>query len=688
MYLGDFAEDTTLYFTWNTFDASGASVTRATNGTVKVYKDNATGTETVTGVTDGEDHDGQTGMHLCTIDLSADAFYATGADYHVMVDGMIVDGRTVNARIAEFSIENRFNNVGQIAAISGVAKRAPESYVLTTGTQSANTVSVVEELDGVRHEHTDDGGAMDLYYQFNIASGLATEVKMTGYLQGMNDDLEVYGFDWVSVGWKQIGVLNGQASASNGIHSYDLLVDMVGSGANLGLVRVRFTDGAFTLTTAILAIDQILVEFSQGAEGYENGAVWLDTNASNTNTVRGVDGIPSNPVSTIGAVNTLLTSTSLSRVEVAPQSSFTFAATQANQSFFGKNWTLALGGRSVSGSYFEGAHISGIGTGAAEVHFSHCHFANVTLPPSDCEECVLEGTFTIGTAGDFKFERCASGVAGTSTPVLDFGGALNSSDVNFRDYSGGIEIQNMGAGTGTYDMSLEGDGQLIINSNCSATSNIAIRGNFDLTNNASGMTITQTARYNVSQATGSVTGNVDGTVAGMTAGMKAEVKVEAVAALADINLNHLMKDAESSDVTTDSALAKLAASDGVWNGFDKTTDSQEALRDLMETLPSSGSGAFTVNHDKPTTDALAFLTSGAVGIDNAVVRAFLKTDYDANSRADSDAKGITTTNTDGGWTNDIMLDAGTYTIEFFKQGLYGPDTQEITVGATGTVTLL
>lgn len=388
--------------------------------------------------------------------------------------------------------------INQVANVSGQAKRAASAYVLTTGTQSANTISAVEELDGTRHEHTDTAGAMDLYYEFEIGAGLATEVKFTGYLQGNNDDLEVHGYDWVSAGWKQIGTLNGQASSNNAVNEYDLLVDMVGSGVDEGKVRVRFTDGAFTLTTATLAIDQLLVVFSLGDGAYENGAIWLDTNASNTNTVRGVDGRASNPVSTIGAVNTLLASANLNRVEVAPNSSFTLAATQANQQFRGKNWTLALGGQSISGSYIEGADISGIGTGANEIHFDRCHFGNVTLPPCDSENCILEGTFTFGTAGNFLFENVSSGVAGTSTPVIDFGSSLNASNLNLRGASLGIELRNMGAGTGSYNCSLEGFGQLVIDATCSATSTIAIRGHFPVSGDATAIaaiTFSDDARF-------------------------------------------------------------------------------------------------------------------------------------------------------------------------------------------------
>lgn len=106
-YLGDFKEDTTLYFCWDTNDKSGASITRTTNGTIKVYKDDGT-TESTVGITDTEDFGSLTGVHNCKMDLSADAFYAKGHDYSVVLSGATIDGETVNAVLATFSIENRF----------------------------------------------------------------------------------------------------------------------------------------------------------------------------------------------------------------------------------------------------------------------------------------------------------------------------------------------------------------------------------------------------------------------------------------------------------------------------------------------------------------------------------------------------------------------------------------------------
>ncbi len=238
----------------------------------------------------------------------------------------------------------------------------------------------------------------------------------------------------------------------------------------------------------------------QDFQGYEDGAIWIDTVNGSAGTTDFENGTVENPVNTIADANTLAASLGIARFHINPASSITLAATQTNQVFTGDRWTLSLGGQSVSGSAFFGADVSGVGTGAAEVRFEHCHMGAVTLPPSDMERCILESTFTIGAAGNFFFEDCKSGVAGTSTPVLDFGGALNSSDVNFRAYSGGIEIQNMGAGTGSYNLSLEGDGQLVINANCSATSTVAIRGNFTVTDNASGaVTLSDDARFDVAQ---------------------------------------------------------------------------------------------------------------------------------------------------------------------------------------------
>jgi hypothetical protein len=106
MYLGDYAANVTIDFKWSSNNASGASVTRTTDGQVRVYKSNGTG-ETTTGVTDTEDFDSLTGIHHCRI-ATTDAFYATGNDYMVVLAGATIDGQTVNAVLAQFSLQNRY----------------------------------------------------------------------------------------------------------------------------------------------------------------------------------------------------------------------------------------------------------------------------------------------------------------------------------------------------------------------------------------------------------------------------------------------------------------------------------------------------------------------------------------------------------------------------------------------------
>lgn len=114
-YLGDFVEDGVVHFMWHSNTIEGASVTRATDGTISVYKSTSTTaydlTQSVAGVTDVEDGDGFTGIHHCIINLGADAFYAVSKNYTVVVTAATIDGETVNAVLAHFSIENRFKEV-------------------------------------------------------------------------------------------------------------------------------------------------------------------------------------------------------------------------------------------------------------------------------------------------------------------------------------------------------------------------------------------------------------------------------------------------------------------------------------------------------------------------------------------------------------------------------------------------
>jgi len=92
-----------------------------------------------------------------------------------------------------------------------------------------------------------------------------------------------------------------------------------------------------------------------------------------------------------------------------------------------------------------------------------------------------------------------------------------------------------------------------------------------------------------------------------------------------------------------------------------------------------GSGAILVNHDYGGEDALRYVASNGVGIDNATIQIFLKEDYDAGRKGRGYIIAESTTDTEGRWTRDVALDEGEYAVVFFKQGLYAPSVVYITV---------
>ncbi len=112
-YLGDYAEDATVYVPFNTFDSNDPSasstITDLANTDIHVHKDGGATQLTTTGATVSVDFDTITGNHLVTIDTSASAEYTTGSDYQVRMEGTTVDGATINAWIGQFSIQNRYS---------------------------------------------------------------------------------------------------------------------------------------------------------------------------------------------------------------------------------------------------------------------------------------------------------------------------------------------------------------------------------------------------------------------------------------------------------------------------------------------------------------------------------------------------------------------------------------------------
>jgi len=156
-YLGNYTEDyTKLNFKFTTKTAAQVPTTLV-GGIVQVYKGDATGTETSTGVSLSVDFDGITGLNNVLINLSADAFYETGEDYAVIITAGTVDGISVVGEvIALFSIENRFDEVNTVS-ISGDSTAADNLETMLDGTGGQ-----VLSLGQLRINSAAAGGAIDI----------------------------------------------------------------------------------------------------------------------------------------------------------------------------------------------------------------------------------------------------------------------------------------------------------------------------------------------------------------------------------------------------------------------------------------------------------------------------------------------------------------------------------------------
>lgn len=125
-YQGDITAGATIYWTFNTNDTDGAPITLAGTPSLAAYKAAGT-TQDVDGLTLTVDFDGVTGLHLVTVDTSADGtFYSAGSDFQIVLAAGTVDAvSVVGTSVGNFSIENR-NIKANLTQISGDAQSATD----------------------------------------------------------------------------------------------------------------------------------------------------------------------------------------------------------------------------------------------------------------------------------------------------------------------------------------------------------------------------------------------------------------------------------------------------------------------------------------------------------------------------------------------------------------------------------
>lgn len=222
------------------------------------------------------------------------------------------------------------------------------------------------------------------------------------------------------------------------------------------------------------------------------GGIWIDSGAANTNTVVGVDGLPSNPVSTFAAARTLADAIGTKKYYIVNDSTLTLAATHLNWEFIGVGLRnqIDLGSQNVGDSFFQHIVISGTQGGTQKIEAECCYLNGITNLKIVACRCWLTATNTLATGTLHMIDHCSSNVPGGSTPGLTFQAGVTS--IGIRHYSGGLQLNNM---TSDHTISYESDGQLVIDASC-VSGNVVARGNMKITDNGTTTNLTDEAVYN------------------------------------------------------------------------------------------------------------------------------------------------------------------------------------------------
>lgn len=367
-----------------------------------------------------------------------------------------------------------------------------------------------------------NAAGMDLVWNFVTSAGVFTQTAVTPTTAGV--------YDWTHQGDGMYTIeipASGGASINNDTEGYGWFTGLVTGvlawrGPIIGfraaalnnalldggdLLDVNVTHIADTAQTANdngADINAILADtLPLGYLGPHGYGVYIESGAANTNTVDGVDGIFSNPVSTFAAARTIANSIGVKTYYIGANSDLTLAATHEDWTFVGIGANTAniinLGSQDVDRSIFYNLVIEGTQGGTQRITAFQCALqdpgAGTTTLHIYAINCGIVDDVTLDTSNDNVFEGCYSLVAGTSAPIVRASGA--SGTLAIRNWSGGIDLRSLSA---SHNLSLEEVGQVIFDSSNNVNANVALRGIGTITDNTAGMAnLSQDAFLNMSK---------------------------------------------------------------------------------------------------------------------------------------------------------------------------------------------
>jgi len=142
-----------------------------------------------------------------------------------------------------------------------VSTVATSGSTLTTGSATSGTYASTSEQDGVYWRIADAAGSLDMYFEFNVGSlGVPTTALWVGALTTAVNSLKVFAYNWGGSAWEQVGLLSGASTLIVNEQEYNFTTSHVGTGGNLGLVRLRFQNTG--LVSANFYTDRILCSYT------------------------------------------------------------------------------------------------------------------------------------------------------------------------------------------------------------------------------------------------------------------------------------------------------------------------------------------------------------------------------------------------------------------------------------------
>jgi len=143
--------------------------------------------------------------------------------------------------------------------------------------------------------------------------------------------------------------------------------------------------------------------------------------------------------------------------------------------------TLDINGYNVDGASFASCGIEGTVVGRIEA--ITCRLDVITGLDGVFRDCGIAATFSTATNADIVMQRCYSEVAGSGAPVGTIG---SGNAINFRNWSGSLELASVTAGT-SINVDLD-PGRLVLGASCTGGL-VIVRGSTELDDQSAGTTV-------------------------------------------------------------------------------------------------------------------------------------------------------------------------------------------------------